>query len=125
MDLPADAYRIRLARPDDIPRVREIEDVAGTMFTGLAVIDEALDVSFPLASVMDDAVYVEEMDVVPARGRRGLGARLLARSAAGRRREATARSPCRPSATCRGTARSTGSRGSGTCSPPSGRRACG
>jgi predicted N-acetyltransferase YhbS len=27
---------------------------------------------------MDGAVYVEEMDVVPAHGRRGLGARLLA-----------------------------------------------
>jgi GNAT superfamily N-acetyltransferase len=105
MDLPTDAYRIRLARRDEVPRVREIEDEAGTMFTGLGLIDEALDVSFPfddlirlveagqvwvacleeglavgmvIASVLDGAVHVEEMDVVPAHGRRGLGARLLA-----------------------------------------------
>jgi len=105
MDLPTDAYRIRLARRDEVPRVREIEDEAGALFMGLGLIDEALDLSFPLddlirlvesgqvwvacladdlavgmviASVMDDAVFVEEMDVVPAHGRRGLGARLLA-----------------------------------------------
>jgi GNAT superfamily N-acetyltransferase len=105
MDLPTNAYRICLARSDDVPRVREIEDEAGTMFIGLGLIDEALDVSFPLddlirlveagqvwvacladglavgmviASVLDDASYVEEMDVVPAHGRRGVGACLLA-----------------------------------------------
>jgi GNAT superfamily N-acetyltransferase len=99
-------YRIRLARPDEVPRLREIEDDAGTIFSGLGLIDAALDVSFPLddlarlvglgqvwvgcleddlpvgmviASVRDGAVYVEEMDVLPAHGRRGLGARLLSR----------------------------------------------
>ena len=75
------------------------------MFAGLGIIDEALDVSFPLdrlaqliaarqawvacpeddvpvgmviASVRDNALYIEEMDVLPAHGRRGLGSRLLA-----------------------------------------------
>ena len=96
--------RVRPARPEEAGRLREIEDEAGTRFAGLGLIDEELDVSFPLdvlarlvsmgqvwvaatdggppvgmviASVRDGAVYVEEMDVLPAYGRRGLGARLL------------------------------------------------
>jgi GNAT superfamily N-acetyltransferase len=99
------SHRIRLARLDEIPRIREIEDEAGLIFSGLGIIDETLDVSFPLedlirlvgmgqvwvgsleddvpvgmviASVREEAVYVEEMDVLPTHGRRGLGARLLA-----------------------------------------------
>jgi hypothetical protein len=48
MDQQTDPYRIRLARPDELPRLREIEDEAGTIFSGLGLIDEALDVSFPL-----------------------------------------------------------------------------
>ena len=105
MDQPAGPYQIRLARPDEVPRLRAIEDEAGMSFAGLGLIDEALDVSFPLddlaclvgmgqvwvgcleddlpvgmviASVREEAVYVEEMDVLPEHGRRGLGARLLA-----------------------------------------------
>ena len=105
MDQQPDSYRIRLARPDEIPRLREIEDEAGTIFSGLGLIDEALDVVFPvddlvrlvgmgqvwvgcpendlpvgmvIASVREEAAYVEEMDVLPSHGRRGLGARLLA-----------------------------------------------
>jgi GNAT superfamily N-acetyltransferase len=105
MDKRRDSYRIRLARLDDLPRLRQIEDEAGSIFSGLGVIDEALDVSFPLddlsrlvdvgqvwvacaadatavgmviASLREGAVYVEEMDVLPEHGRRGLGARLLA-----------------------------------------------
>jgi GNAT superfamily N-acetyltransferase len=105
MDQQPDSYRIRLARPDEVPRLRAIEDQAGTLFLGLGLIDEALDVAFPLydlarlvaieqvwvacpdndipvgvviASVRDGAAYIEEMDVLPAHGRRGLGARLLA-----------------------------------------------
>jgi GNAT superfamily N-acetyltransferase len=100
-------FRIRPARPDEVTRVREIEDEAGTMFSGLGLMDSALDASCPLddvvrlialgqvwvacredddfpvgmaiTSVQDDAVYIEEMDVVPAYGRRGLGGRMLAR----------------------------------------------
>jgi GNAT superfamily N-acetyltransferase len=105
MGQQTDSYRIRLARPDEVPRLRAIEDAAGTIFSGSGLIDEALDVSFPLdelarlvgmgqvwvgcleddlpvgmviASVREGAVYVEEMDVLPGHGRRGLGARLLA-----------------------------------------------
>ena len=105
MDPQLYSYSIRLAGPDDVPRIQEIEDEAGTVFSGLGLIDEALDASFPfddltrlvgmeqvwvgclrdglpvgtvIASVRDDAAYVEEMDVLPAYGRRGLGASLLA-----------------------------------------------
>jgi GNAT superfamily N-acetyltransferase len=105
MDQQTDTSPIRLARPDEVPRLREIEDQAGTIFSGLGLIDEALDTSFPLddlarlvgmgqvwvgcledglpvgmviASVREGAVYIEEMDVLPAHGSRGLGARLLA-----------------------------------------------
>jgi len=103
------SYQVRLARPDEVRRLRAIEDAAGGIFSGLGLIDEALDVSFPLndlarlvamgqvwvacleddlpvgmviASVREEAVYVEEMDVLPEHGRRGLGARLLERACA-------------------------------------------
>ncbi len=97
-------YRIRLARPDELPRLREIEDRAGAMLSGLGLIEEARDVSFPpedlmtlvglrqvwvgcdtqdvpvgmvIASSRDGAAYVEELDVLPAHGRRGLDTLLL------------------------------------------------
>jgi hypothetical protein len=47
VDDRAAKYRIRLARRDELPRLREVEDRAGTMFSGLGLIDEAHDVSFP------------------------------------------------------------------------------
>jgi GNAT superfamily N-acetyltransferase len=104
LKLVADPWRIRLARTDEIPRIQEIEDEAGSVFSGLGLIDESLDVSFPLdelsrlvdlgqvwvgcldddipvglviVSVAQGAAYVEEMDVLPGFGRRGLGALLL------------------------------------------------
>lgn len=104
MDTPTDAFQIRLARPDELERLSEIEDAAGTRFLGLGLVDEALELSFPsedlahlidlgqvwvgcrddglavgvvIASVRDGAAYVEELDVLPEHGRRGLGARLL------------------------------------------------
>jgi GNAT superfamily N-acetyltransferase len=85
--------------------VREIEDEAGNRFSGLGLNDDSLDSSFPLddlrsllskgqvwvgcqddevpvgmviGSVRDGAGYVEELDVVPGHGQRGLGGRLLA-----------------------------------------------
>ena len=98
------SFRIRPARPDEIARLREIEDKAGEMFSGLGLNDDTLDSSFPIddlirlvgmkqawvacteddrpvgmvfASVREGAVYVEELDVMPEFGRRGLGSRLL------------------------------------------------
>jgi GNAT superfamily N-acetyltransferase len=98
-------YSIRLARADEATRIREIEDTAGELFSGLGLVDESSDESFPLdkllrliemqqvwvaceasgwpvgmviASVMDGTVYVEEMDVIPSHGQRGIGCRLLA-----------------------------------------------
>ena len=47
MDHEATQYRIRLARLDELPRLREIEYRTGTMFSGLGLIEAALDVSFP------------------------------------------------------------------------------
>ena len=49
---PNGSYHIRLARPDEVPRLREIEDEAGTLFSGLGLVDEALDVSFPWVSLL-------------------------------------------------------------------------
>jgi GNAT superfamily N-acetyltransferase len=98
------SFRIRLARPDEIARLREIEDKAGEMFSGLGLNDDTLDSSFPIddlirlvgmqqtwvacteddrpvgmvfASMREGAVYVEELDVMLEFGRRGLGSRLL------------------------------------------------
>lgn len=75
------------------------------MFSGLDLIDETLDASFPaddlsrligmrqvwvacmendlpvgmvIASVREGAAYIEEMDVLPSHGRRGLGGQLVA-----------------------------------------------
>lgn len=97
-------YRVRLASLDDAPRLREIEAEAGTMFAGLGLIDATLDAPFPpdelarliglgqvwvacpandvpvgavLASVREGAVYIEEIDVALAHGRRGIGGLLL------------------------------------------------
>jgi GNAT superfamily N-acetyltransferase/catechol 2,3-dioxygenase-like lactoylglutathione lyase family enzyme len=104
VDQRAAQYRIRLARPDELSRLREIENQAGTMFCGLGLIEEALDVSYPtedltaliglrqvwvacethdvavgmvIASVRDGAAHIEEMDVLPPHGGRGLGTLLL------------------------------------------------
>jgi putative acetyltransferase len=98
-------YAIRPARPDEVARLGRIEDEAGARFSGLGLVDEARDASFPpdalarliglgqvwvaceddvavgmaIASVRDGVAYVEEMDVLPAHGRQGLGGRLLER----------------------------------------------
>jgi GNAT superfamily N-acetyltransferase len=101
----SDTYMVRLARASEIPRLRAIEDAAGALFTDLGLHDDAIDSSFPLedrtrfvelgqtwVACLDNDVpvgvvvgsargelgYVEELDVVPSHGRRGLGTRLLA-----------------------------------------------
>lgn len=48
-----DAYHLRVARPDERARVQEIEDLAGTRFSGLGLIDELRDVGFPTADWAD------------------------------------------------------------------------
>ena len=45
--MSTDPYRLRTARPDERDRIQEIEDLAGTRFSGLGLIDESLDVGFP------------------------------------------------------------------------------
>jgi hypothetical protein len=55
-------YRIRLARPDEIARLREIEGKAATMFSGLGLIDEAIDESFSadeLARLLEGVTVVD------------------------------------------------------------------
>ena len=97
-------YHLRLARPDEVGRLREIEDKAGERFDGLDIFDPALDSSFSLdemyrlaklgqvwvacdtndrpvgmviASIRTGNAYIEELDVLPEHGRRGLGFRLI------------------------------------------------
>ena len=98
------SYSIRQAQIDEIQLLADIENAAGSMFSGLGLIDEALDQSFPLdklntlvlsgqvwvgcledavpvgmviASVWGKTIYIEEMDVLPSHGGRGLGTCLL------------------------------------------------
>jgi GNAT superfamily N-acetyltransferase len=100
----APEYRLRPARADEADRLREIEDEAGVRFAGLGLNDDELDSAFPrdellpllalgqvwvvctpddvpvgavIASERDGAAYIEELDVVPAHGRRGIGGQLV------------------------------------------------
>jgi ribosomal protein S18 acetylase RimI-like enzyme len=98
------AYTIRRARLPEFALLPEIERAAATLFRGIdwlnldhdepsgeefigaiarsgavfvaADADDA-PVGFALAGVLDDALYLYELDVAPAHGRRGLGRRLL------------------------------------------------
>ena len=97
---------MRLGRPDEVGRLREIEDMAGERFDGLDIFDPDLDSSFSLdemcrlaklnqvwvacdsndqpvgmivASIRCGNGYIEELDVLPDHGRRGLGVRLIER----------------------------------------------
>jgi GNAT superfamily N-acetyltransferase len=98
-------YHIRLARPDDLSALPDIERAANALFAdfGLAeqlsniltpieslrvgvntdrlwVAADEVDqpVGFALASVVGDNAHLDELDVHPAHGRRGLGAALVA-----------------------------------------------
>ena len=104
MDHEATQYRIRLARLEELLRLRELEYRTSTMFSGLGLIEAAPDVSFSsedlislvelrqvwvacdthdvpvgmvVASVRDGAGYIEELDISPAHGGRGFGSLLL------------------------------------------------
>ncbi|HMG49604.1 MAG TPA: GNAT family N-acetyltransferase [Inquilinus sp.] len=100
------AYRIRPGRPDEVDAVRAIEVAAASLFRGvglpqiaasapsemaevllrartgrLLVTVDAADrpVAFALFSEIDGTLHIEELDVDPGHGRRGLGAALIAR----------------------------------------------
>ena len=97
-------YHLRLARRHEAGRLREIEDEAGKRFDGLDIFDPSRSSLFPedelqrlidldqvwvacdqndapvgmvLASVRCGNGYIEELDVLPQHGRRGLGTRLI------------------------------------------------
>jgi GNAT superfamily N-acetyltransferase len=97
-------YHLRLARPNEAGRLRKIEDEASKRFDGLDIFDASLSSSFPvdelqrligldqvwvacdssdvpvgivLASVRCGNGYIEELDVLPEHGKKGLGTRLI------------------------------------------------
>jgi predicted DCC family thiol-disulfide oxidoreductase YuxK/GNAT superfamily N-acetyltransferase len=98
------ALHIRLARASELPDLQRIEREAGERFRGLGLLDHLLDhslslrelsehqragrvwvavddvqgpVGFAVASVVDGHAHLEELDVVPGAGRRGIGSRLV------------------------------------------------
>lgn len=102
--MPETNYAIRLARVEELPALREIERAAGRLFAEIGldnvanatplpldflqaqqgaglvwVLTDADDqpVGFAAASELDGALYLEEIDVHPAHGRRGLGKWLI------------------------------------------------
>jgi GNAT superfamily N-acetyltransferase len=101
-----EAYRIRPGRPDEVRLVRAVEVAAASRFGDiglpeiaafdpaelkevllrawegrLLVTADAEDrpVAFALFGEIDGTLHIEELDVDPAHGRRGLGAALIAR----------------------------------------------
>ncbi|MEM1179002.1 MAG: GNAT family N-acetyltransferase [Acidobacteriota bacterium] len=104
------AYAVRPARPSEVDRLPEIERRAARRFTEIgldfladgAVTDPAVFrracgrglwvavrgvevVGFALSRPLGDDVHLQEMDVVPEHGRRGLGRRLVEAVCAGAR----------------------------------------
>ena len=104
MNKPHGEYQLRLARPAEVGLLREIEDKAGESFDGLKIFDPSLSSSFSLdemyrlaklnqvwaacdsndkpvgmiiASIRCGNTYIEELDVLPEHGRRGIGAQLI------------------------------------------------
>lgn len=67
---------IELAGSDDVAALPEIERAAGGLFAGCTLAGAI--VGFALVGLIDGQPHLEEMDVHPAFGRRGIGARLLA-----------------------------------------------
>ena len=101
---PATPYTIRLARSDEVEQLPAIELAAAQLFRGLDVGSFSLDdvqsvevhaeaqrdgrlwvaaqgdtpVGFAIAKHVGGEPHLLELDVLPAHGRRGLGARLVA-----------------------------------------------
>ncbi len=96
-------YEIRLAREEDLPSLREIERSAAQLFAstdyafliqaeptsldslrkqqreGLVWVatDHRQPVGFAVVRIVDETAYLQELDVHPAHGQRGLGRRLI------------------------------------------------
>jgi GNAT superfamily N-acetyltransferase len=95
---------IRLARPDDLPKLQEIERAAGELFREVGMPSVADDepssiaelaiyqdasrawvsvdsgdepVAYLLLDVLDGEAHIEQVSVHPAHGRQGLGKRLI------------------------------------------------
>jgi len=98
-------YLIRLARHKDVKAIKEIELAASSRFKGLGLVDDLLDhhfdqallknlmaeqqvwiaeekdgkpIGFAIAAVLGKLAYLEELDVLPAHGRQGVGRSLVA-----------------------------------------------
>jgi ribosomal protein S18 acetylase RimI-like enzyme len=96
--------RHRAARPDDVPRLKEIEDLAGESFRAVGMAEIADDdepslmtlagyqatgraivavdghdrpIAYVLFDDLDGNVHIEQISVDPAYGRRGVGRALL------------------------------------------------
>ena len=90
-ELPAleEIERLAGARFDDIPALADVPEVLvppgalaaalarAQVWTAVTVVD-ATPVGFAYADLVDDAVHLEELDVLPAWGRRGIGRALVA-----------------------------------------------
>jgi predicted N-acetyltransferase YhbS len=98
-----DDYQIRLAQPADIPLLPEIERAAARLFAGLGLVQDLDDtrsieeleraqkadrlwvvtessgepVGFAMAIEVDGLAHLDELDVRPEHGRRGLGTALV------------------------------------------------
>jgi len=100
-------YTIRLAHTEELPQVREIERAAAALFlttpyanlsdgeplaleflqgqqaqgllwVAVAVLGDGEEpVGFAVARVLDGAIHLEELDVTPTHGQRGLGRQLV------------------------------------------------
>jgi GNAT superfamily N-acetyltransferase len=100
----ADKYLLRLARDDDVSALPDIERAANALFAAYGLVEQfsnlltpidslregvktnqlwvAVDetdrpVGFALASIVGDNAHLDELDVHPAHGRRGLGTALV------------------------------------------------
>jgi GNAT superfamily N-acetyltransferase len=73
---------IRLARPDDLPALIDVEIEAGSLFRDVdmaAIADDDRDrpVAYLVAEVVDGHAHVEQVSVRPSHARRGLGSALI------------------------------------------------
>lgn len=136
-------YTIALARVEDLDRLPAIELAAAQLLQGHApesVLQEVTDartfeaarrhgrlwvaraghipVGFaPVEMLAADLPHLDEVDVAPAHGRRGLGTALAGRSASGRHPQVSPRSPSRRSGRCPGTCPSMRASASARCHP--------